>query len=150
MVFSVNRRWFSLINLPVQLGLLALFLGGLLSVVLILGSFTWFCLSLFDRFVAPFVTDPAVFEGIVALVWDRAYLALGTMGVVLAIFSFLVLRMTNRIAGPLYRITQELQHIERTGEIHEIRVREHDFYQEFVEVLNRVLRMARDEPNPGD
>lgn len=146
----MNRRWFSLINIPVQLGLLALFMGGLLSVIVILGSFTWFCLSLFDRFVAPFLTDPAVFEGILAFVMERAYLALGTMGVVLAIFSFLVLRMTNRIAGPLYRITQELRHIERTGEIHEIRVREHDFYQEFVEVLNRVLRMANSQENPGD
>lgn len=146
----MRRRWFSLINIPVQLGLLALFMGGLLSIILILGSFTWFCLSLFDRFVAPFLTDPAVFEGILTFVMERAYLAMGTMGVVLAIFSFLVLRMTNRIAGPLYRITQELRHIERTGEIHEIRVREHDFYQEYVDVLNRVLRMASSEETPGD
>lgn len=144
----MNRRWFSLINIPVQLGLLVLFLGGLLSVILILGGFTWYCLSLFDTFAAALVSDPAMLEQTRALVRERAYLALGTLLVVLSIFSFLVLRITNRVAGPLYRITEELHRIDRSGEIHEIRVREQDFYQDFVEVLNRLLRRAKRSGDP--
>lgn len=146
----MNRRWFSLINIPVQVGLLMLFLAGFLSVILILGAFTWYCLSLFGTFAGALVSDPAVLDQTRAILRERAYVALGTLLIVLAIFSFLVLRMTNRVAGPLYRITEELRRIDRSGEIHEIQVREQDFYQGFVEVLNQLLRRAKRPGNERD
>lgn len=149
-VSAVERRWYSLVNIPVQLGLLTLFLGGLVSVILVLSGFTWFCFHLFDRFVGALLSDPRVLEQVRGMVLERGYVALGTLMVVMTLFSFIVLRMTNRVAGPIYRITQELRRIHRTGEVHRIRVREDDYYQDFVAVLNRVLERIPPAPDDGE
>lgn len=144
-----ERRWYSLVNVPVQLGLLALFATGVLLVVLIFCSFIWFCLYVLYSTVFMLTRDPLVLEQIKDLIWNRAYVALGTLVVVTTIFGFLTMRVTNRIAGPIYRITQELRSMERDGDLHEITVREDDFFQGLVRSLNRVLRMARQRVEEG-
>lgn len=145
-----ERRWYSLINIPVQMGLLLLFLGGLLSVIIILGGFTWYCLFVLDQMIRSLITDPAVIEQMKSMVWERGYMAIGTLLIVVTLFCMIVLRMTNRVAGPIYRITEELRDIARTGEFHEIQVRENDYYQRYLRSLNQVLRMVRESSRPPD
>lgn len=145
-----ERRWYSLINIPVQMGLLLLFLGGLLSVIIILGGFTWYCLFVLDRMIRTLVTNPAVIEQMQTMVWERGYMAIGTLLIVVTLFCMIVLRMTNRVAGPIYRITEELRDIARTGEFHEIQVREDDYYQDYLRALNQVLRMVRESSSSTD
>lgn len=139
-----ERRWYSLVNVPVQLGLLALFATGVLLVVLIFCSFIWFCLWVLYSTVFMLTQDPTLVQEIKQLVWQRAYVALGTLLIVTTIFGFLTMRITNRIAGPIYRITQELRSMLRNDEVHEITVRDDDFFQDMVRALNRVLRLARE------
>lgn len=139
-----ERRWYSLVNVPVQLGLLALFATGVLLVVLILCSFIWFCLYVLYSTVFMLTRNPELLQQVKEMIWNRAYVALGTLLVVTTIFSFLTMRLTNRIAGPIFRITQELRNMLRKGEVHEVSVRDDDFFQDMVRSLNRVLRLARE------
>lgn len=139
-----ERRWYSLVNVPVQLGLLALFATGVILVVLILCSFIWFCLYVLYSTVFMLTRNPELLQQVKEMIWNRAYVALGTLLVVTTIFSFLTMRLTNRIAGPIYRITQELRNMLRKGEVHEVSIRDDDFFQDMVRSLNRVLRLAQE------
>ena len=48
--------------------------------------------------------------------------------------------MSNRIAGPVYRICKTLAEIKQSGTIKEITIRKNDFFQELPEAINQVLQ----------
>ncbi len=137
----MNQRWYSLVNIPLQGGILALFTLGLLVHIVILGAFTAYCLWMFDLFVGFEVMNQRGMQVTVNLLWENGSVALGALLIVVAFFCLAALKLTHRIAGPIYRVKDDLEEMLRTGEIHEISVREGDFFQRFVRELNRVLRM---------
>jgi len=137
----MQRRWHSLINIPIQLGILGLFVTGMFLVTMIFCSLLWYCLHLLYSSLILLTHDPLLLEHVQEIVWERASVVLGTLLIVVSIAGFLIIRLTNRIAGPIYRINQELQEMIRKGEAHEIRVREGDFFQDLVARLNRLLRL---------
>lgn len=149
----MERRWFSLTNMPVQLGLLGMFVTTVLLVVLIFCSFIWFCLYVLYTSLFMLTQDPALLEQVRTMIWERASVALGTLLIVVSIGSLLTLRMTRRIAGPIYRINRELGHMLRKGEAHRISIRDDDYFQGLVDRLNGVLLTLEDENrqevNPG-
>lgn len=137
----MNQRWYSLVNIPVQGGILALFTLGLLVHIVILGAFTAYCLWVFDLFVGFDVMNQRGMQVTVDLLWENGSVALGALLIVVAFFCLATLKLSHRIAGPIYRVRDDLETMLRTGEIHEISVREGDFFQRFVRELNRVLRL---------
>lgn len=141
----MNQRWYSLVNIPVQGGILALFVLGLLMHIVILGAFTAYCLWIFDLFVGFEVMHQSGMGVTVELLWENGSIALGALLVVLAFFCLATLKLSHRIAGPLYRVKDDLREMARTGEIREISVRRDDFFRTFVRELNRVLRMIEDK-----
>jgi hypothetical protein len=67
------------------------------------------------------------------------------------------LLMSNRVAGPLYRLVQHMNGITMGGPVKEVKFREGDYFQEVAEAYNRqlartgekILRMTAKEDSNG-
>ena len=58
---------------------------------------------------------------------------------------FFALRLSHRLAGPLYRIENDLETIARTGDLSKpIRIRPKDYLHTLVAKINRALRRAHE------
>jgi hypothetical protein len=64
---------------------------------------------------------------------------LALSGLLLAPITLDVLRLSNRFAGPVYRMQLMLHHVARGGEVEPVRLREDDFWQGFAAELNAAL-----------
>lgn len=64
---------------------------------------------------------------------------LAANGVILIGFLYFFYILSNRIAGPIYRIELQLTNFEKTGEFQEIKLRETDLFQILADQINRVM-----------
>ncbi len=79
---------------------------------------------------------------------------LALCGLLLVPITFDVLRLSNRFAGPVYRMQQTLRNVARGGEFEPIRLRDNDFWHDFAADLNAAfarldaqqLKPVRQEP----
>ena len=68
-------------------------------------------------------------------------------GLLLVPISMDFLRLSNRFAGPVYRMQCMLKQVAAGGEFQPVRLRENDFWQDFANDLNAAL--ARQAPPSG-
>ncbi len=71
---------------------------------------------------------------------------LAVLLVVLLISSMIFgLYLSNRIAGPIFRIMREMIKVENIGDMKEISLRKDDFFQEVANAYNKLLRKLREQ-----
>ncbi|MFH1416634.1 MAG: hypothetical protein ABIH89_11185 [Elusimicrobiota bacterium] len=74
------------------------------------------------------------------------WLFLAVICISVMIGGLLSLRLSSRIAGPIYRIKIILREVLNTGKPVEIRIRPKDEFQELVELLNKIImKMDKNE-----
>ncbi len=61
----------------------------------------------------------------------------------LILIVFLGFHFTNRIAGPIYRVEKQLKEILAGKDIHSIKIRKNDYFQDFVDVQNQILERLK-------
>lgn len=127
-----QRRWLNLVNPAVQLKLLFLLVCASLFNVALLGGFLWYCL---DRILENGSISSTVYSDF----WLMGFICAGAVIAVTVIFGYVLLRESNRVVGPIYRVTNELKEIHRSGTVDPISVRTEDHCQELVKTLNLVL-----------
>lgn len=77
--------------------------------------------------------------------WQAAIrLAIGAL-VVLPLIIWDMLRMSNRFAGPIYRMRRTLRKVADNGPIENVKLRQGDFWGDFAEDLNAALALLDDQ-----
>lgn len=127
-------------NRTVRIELLGLHAAAILAAFLLLGSFLWLSLRLMNTYVFVPTLDPLVHVEIRQFLLRRMSLAFGTMLVVVASGSLLVLRLLDQVLTPMQRIMSQLRRTVRHGDFRQISLDDHHYFQGFVHTLNRVLR----------
>ena len=69
------------------------------------------------------------------------FIALATFVIV----AFVGLIISNRMAGPLYRLRHHMNNVASGGEIQDIKFRDNDFFNDIAREYNAVLRRLRNE-----
>lgn len=137
-----ERRWFSLVNIPLQGGLITVVSGAIIFSSFPLGAYIIFLLNVFFNRLYEFLPSPALVSHVQKSFMLMGYLVVGTYLITVAVFVLLIMWISNRIAGPIYRISRELDRMAQTGEIDTVDVREEDFFEDLVVSLNGLLRQV--------
>ncbi len=131
-----QRHWLNIVKPYVQLKFLVLVLFTVLANVAVLGAFAWYVV---DYLVRETSIESDVWQSIVGDFFFGGIISgLVALGITLLAVYFL-LRELNRVVGPIYRVSQELDYIHETGDVHPISVRSDDYFQSMVKKLNLVL-----------
>lgn len=146
-----ERRWFSLVNIPLQGGLITAVSGAIIFSSIPLGAYIIFLLNVFFNRLYEFLPSPTLVSHVQKSLMLMGYLVVGTYLITVAVFVLLMMWISNRIAGPIYRISRELDRMAQTGEIDTVDVREGDFFEDLVVSLNGLLRQVEhaDPEEPG-
>lgn len=146
-----ERRWFSLVNIPLQCGLITVVSGAIIFSSFPLGAYIIFLLNVFFNRLYEFLPSPTLAAHVQKSFMLMGYLVMGTYLITVAVFVLLIMWVSNRIAGPIYRISRELDRMAQTGEIDTVDVREGDFFEDLVVSLNGLLRHVEhtDQEDPG-
>lgn len=144
-----ERRWFSLVNIPLQGGLITVVSGAIIFSSFPLGAYIIFLLNVFFNRLYEFLPSPALVSHVQKSFMLMGYLVVGTYLITVAVFVLLIMWISNRIAGPIYRISRELDCMAQTGEIDTVDVREGDFFEDLVLSLNGLLRQV-EHTSPED
>jgi len=137
-----ERRWFALVNLPLQGGLITVVAGAIIFSSFPLGAYIVFLLNVFFNRLYEFIPSPAVLSHVQKSFLMMGYLVAGTYLITVAVFVLLMMWISNRVAGPVYRLSRELERMAQTGRIETIDVREEDFFGDLVNNLNGLLRQV--------
>lgn len=137
-----ERRWFSLVNLNLQGRLILALAGGTLFATLPVGAYVIYLLRTVYTRLVPMIPLPDGVSHLHKSILMTGYLVLGTYVIVVAVFTLFVMWISNRIAGPIYRLSRELDRMAETGDVEALDVREEDFFHDLVTSLNRLLRAA--------
>jgi hypothetical protein len=140
---SFNRRRRYLIDSPVQLGLLrrlALYSGYCIVTALLL--------VFFGRLL---MAEPArAPEHLLHAITEAAPLLLALF-VILPFVVFDLLKLTNRFAGPAYRVRVTLEQLARGETIRPVRFRDSDFWSDLASKLNVLAaRLGQLDQTGGD
>lgn len=131
----MNLRKTLIVNKKLQLSLIMTFLiYGLILLCLHLGYVSYILDGLAQ------INSEVQSENLRYLVKIGSVVALSIGAVIVIIVLWLGLYLTNKIAGPIYSICRQLKEIKETGKFNEIKVREGDYFEELVIVLNETLR----------
>lgn len=146
-----ERRRYNLVHLDIQLGLVVFVVSTVLIIALPMASYIYLSLDLFASTVHRLVEDPLMLEHLHQVLWKYGYVVGATVIIALCMVTFYALWISNKVTGPLYRISEELREMRRTGETHTIHIRSGDYYQDFVDELNETLQTLDRTPNapPG-
>jgi len=80
----------------------------------------------------------------VAPVWNQYWPILITTTILLPFLLYDALRVTNRFAGPIFRLRRELRRFEEGSDIVPIRLRDEDFWQDLAEQTNRLVERVKE------
>lgn len=80
----------------------------------------------------------------VAPVWSQYWPILITTTLLLPFLLYDALKVTNRFAGPIFRLRRELRRFEEGAEIGPIRFRDRDFWQDLAEQTNRLVERVEE------
>jgi hypothetical protein len=95
------------------------------------------------------VTDPAqVFEGQFDEFW-AFWPALAASLILLPIVVYDVVQLSNRFAGPMFRLRRAMHDLARGQPVRPVHFRRGDFWQEFAEDFNTVAQRAQNQPSGG-
>ena len=146
-----SQKWrFQLIVNPKFQGIMIGFI--VFNVVLIFGMYSALFYYFFDNFQLTIVglgdqlTDPMLnhlehFE-------SRLRLALTMVTIALIIFLVVLTSIfSNKIAGPIYRLTKEISEIADSGELRLLTIRKRDFFSEIPTAFNRLISKLRERNN---
>ncbi len=139
MAFNRRRRY--LIDGPVQVGLLrrvCLYAGYCLITAMLL-VFFW-------RMVAGGAGRPH--EHLLAAVFDAAPMLLA-LAAITPFVAFDLLKLTNRFAGPVYRVRVTLESLARGDTIRPVRFRDGDFWCELAPKINVLAARLGQLESPG-
>jgi len=103
-------------------------------------GFVWATVYLvFQMHIARASEDMALLEAIKSTAANANFFFFWEGILVLALSALLALVVSRRIAGPLYRIEQELKSFNSEEKVKEIRIRKNDYFQGLVDELNSVF-----------
>jgi len=80
----------------------------------------------------------------VAPVWNQYWPMLITMTLLLPFLLYDALRVTNRFAGPMFRLRRELQRYEEGSDIRPIKFRDKDFWQDLADQTSRLVQRVQE------
>ncbi|MGM0380712.1 MAG: hypothetical protein ACQEP7_01885 [bacterium] len=138
-----NRRKRKLINWSIQGRMVGLVVGAVLLTSLVLGSFIWYCIKVIDVLSRQAALRPEFREIISGQLFYFGILVILGILAVLILLILLTIRFSHRLAGPLYRVRQDLEQMRNSGKINVIYIRARDFHQELVRSLNHLLLECR-------
>jgi methyl-accepting chemotaxis protein len=142
-VYPIRKRYFINPRLQLQLVLGANILA-LISAGLIL-TLNFYTHAHLENYVSSLGSPPGA--GLSSFLaerqadFDRVCLAIGLAQFVL--FNLTAIFLSQRIAGPLYRLERHLDAIAAGSEAGDVRFRRGDFYQSLAEACNKVLAELR-------
>ncbi len=141
MIFMDNRRTKKIINPGIQGRILVLVLAAIILTVAMMGGFVWFCVQTIENLAQshPYMDYATISENI------RYFSVMSFLGILtLAIFLILLtVRLTHRMAGPIFRIKKEMDQMRSSGKINIIYIRSDDFHQDVVRSINQFLLYCR-------
>jgi hypothetical protein len=80
--------------------------------------------------------------------WRPSLIRIGASALLLVPILFDVLRLSNRFAGPVFRMQRTLRNFVETGTVETVRLRDKDFWHDFAAVLNQALSKLARERQP--
>ncbi len=90
------------------------------------------------------ILEPRNLEETLSFMEEQKFLfeayTLISFAVIVAIFSYFALRETNRIAGPIYNLTNKMKAFRETGECREVTFRKGDYFIELQKEYNLLLK----------
>ena len=136
-----NRRRQKIVDWAVQGRIIVLVLAGVLLTTVVFAGFTWYCV---ETIASISRSHPhVVAENINA---QLRYFGIMTFLGVLTVIVFLLLlaiRMSHRMAGPIFRIKKDLDQMRNSGKINIIYIRTDDFHGDAVRAINQMLLYCR-------
>lgn len=131
-----ERRTQYLVDAPAQLRLVGLVLAAGFTTLLIAGSFFWLNWKVLSVLLEHSTVKTAVLNEVFLFYGGLCLLAV--FGV-LVVLSMVMLVVSNRILGPIYRLREDLSSMLEDEEVHLFSVRDRDHIQDFVRQLNRFV-----------
>lgn len=137
----MKRRERIIINRPFQWRMIGLVAGTMLAVFLLLGAFAWFQYQIIQQTVAG---NPELLD----LINDHMVYYFGVTGaaclLVLALSILLTVRFTHRVVGPVNRLRDELELMQKKDSVSVLAIRDDDELQDLVKAINRVILHMRE------
>lgn len=114
----------------------------------------WVCCMLFvtvPLFIGRSLTEPdRIFLDHAVEVWEMYWPLFAWMCLLLPLVLFDLLRLSNRIVGPLFRMKREFRQIAAGGELRHLQFRESDFWADLASDFNVVVDRAHGNRAQGD
>jgi hypothetical protein len=132
-------RWQKLINWSIQGPILKRLLGYFLmynaaTIVLVVGAIT------LDRSLSTLSDKDGQASSLTVMQQVRPMLIV--VAAMLPVMCWELLKLTNKLAGPLYRLEQEMAHFVRNGQLNQIRLRKDDLATDVVARFNELVEAA--------
>lgn len=111
---------------------------------IILHWLAFFLVSFFVAFCLQFFNDPfrSFPEHFVELWWRHGFVFL-VMFVLLPVFAYDAIRVSNRFAGPVSRLRKTIQELANGEETQPLEFRENDFWRKLAEEFNGMVDKLR-------
>lgn len=144
---SANKRSVFLINKNFQLKFVGLFFGlSLFSFIIFYFSNLYF----FHRFKSMGV-DMGLTEGHIFFAFiqqqqnEMTLIFLTTVMIASSLMIIGGIWLSHKVAGPLYRLHQELSKMKEQGHLSQVHFRKGDFFPEIPEAFNQVVELSKNE-----
>jgi hypothetical protein len=135
---SPRQKWYLrrlIVNTPVQ----RVFVIYMLAMGLILFSLGALFVNLWQRILILRMTGQVLLN-------SRDYILMGAIVVIIVAGIYVGLVISNRIAGPIFRLSQEMIKLVDGQKVQPIAFRKNDYYQELAVAYNKILfRLANVE-----
>ena len=105
-------------------------------------AYWWMCLLILTIWLVGWrvLNEPAdLFSAHLAAVWNQFGPAAIASFLLLPIVLVDIIRLSNRFAGPMYRMRRELRKLAKGERVEEIRLRDADFWHDFAADLSQVI-----------
>ena len=121
-----------------------LFVDAKVQGALVLRTFAywWMCLLILTIWLVGWrvLNEPAdLFSAHLAAVWNQFGPAAIASFLLLPIVLVDIIRLSNRFAGPMYRMRREIRNLVKGDPVEGIRLRDGDFWQDFATDLSQVI-----------
>lgn len=137
----MKRRERIIINRTFQWRMIALVTGMLLALCLLLGSFAWFQYQIIQQALAG---SPGLLDSINNHIFYYVGVTAVSCLLVLTLTVLLTIRITHRVVGPVNRLRDELELMQKKDEVSVLAVRDDDELQDLVKAINRVILHMQD------
>ena len=131
-----------------------LFVDATVQGALVLRTFAywWMCLLILTIWLVGWrvLNEPAdLFSAHLAAVWNQFGPAAIASFLLLPIVLVDIIRLSNRFAGPMYRMRREIRNLVKGDPVEGIRLRDGDFWQDFATDLSQVIARYQELQRAG-